>query len=300
MLSLKHEVFLEVARQLSFSKAGEVLYLSQPAISKHVKSLEDKYHLSLFERKGSSIKLTKSGEILYEHLLKARELQKQLEYDLSTYLKEEEAKGKLRLGASTTVTLYIIPPILSAFHQKYPQIQIRLVNRNSENILNALLNKEIDLGIIQARSKINTVSYQYFMRDEVTPVCSVKSPLRNLGKISLEKLKEIPIALRERGSGTLSSVENSLREKGIELNRLNTNIQLGGTEALKNFLLSDTCMGFLPSKSVAKEIRNGELIPLEIPELEIYRDFYFIQRQGSENDRLNRSFIKLAQAYYPS
>src|SRR5262245_49877294 len=119
MLSFRHEVFLEVATLKSFTKASQSLYISQPAISKHIRQLEEDYKTSLFERRGNTISLTRAGEILLEALLKARALEKQLDFDVSTLRDPLLAKGELKLGASTTVALYIIPHVLSAFHQKH-------------------------------------------------------------------------------------------------------------------------------------------------------------------------------------
>ena len=298
MLSFRHEVFIEVALNLSFTKASMVLHISQPAISKHIKSLEDYYKTSLFERQGSSIYLTETGKILLDYLIKAREIQKQLEFDLSTFQDVYNAKGELKLGSSTTVALYIIPPVLSAFHKKYPFVKIRLVNRNSENILKALLEKEIDLGIIDEENKLPSVRYQHFLTDEVIAVCSSKSELAYKEKIEIRELPKIPLVLRESGSGTLAAVKRTLQKDGIKLSDLNVTIRLGGTEALKNFLLADNSMGFLPMRSVSKELANNDLVRLNIEDFHILRHFYFIQRPGTENDKLNKSFIKMALHHY--
>lgn len=298
MLNYSHEVFFEVARNLSFSRAAEVLFISQPAISKHIKLLEESYNSNLFERKGNSIILTEEGKILFSHLAKAKEIQKQSEFDISTYKKQSDAKGSLVIGASTTVALYVIPAVLSAFHQKYPSINLRLINRNSENILKALLDHEIDLGIIEGKNKITSVKYQFFLTDDVVAVCSAKSPLARKKKISIDELKQIPVAIREHGSGTLAALTEALNRHKIKVSDFNTKIVLGGTEALKNFLLDDNCLGFLPLRSVKKELKYGELVKLNIPGLVINREFYFIQRQGSETDKLNALFIKMAVAQY--
>src|SRR2546423_15304115 len=172
MLHFSHEAFFEVAKQLSFSKAAEVLFVSQPAISRHIKTMEQHYHISLFERKGNSILLTEEGKLLYEYLKKAKELQRQMEFDLTSLTNTKAAKGSLIIGASTTVALYVIPKILSAFHQKYPHINLRLLNRNSETILKALLEHEIDFGIMEGKNKITSARYKFFITDEAVPVCS--------------------------------------------------------------------------------------------------------------------------------
>lgn len=298
MLSYSHEVFFEVATHLSFSRAAETLYISQPAITKHIQSLEKHYKISLFERKGNTVSLTSEGKILLEYVVKGRELQRQLEFDISKQKDLQLAKGSLTLGTSTTISLYVIPPVFSAFHQQYPNIDLKLVNRNSENILKALLDHEIDLAITEGRNTITSVKYQFFLTDEVIPVCSAKSPLVKKKNISPEDLKTIPVALRERGSGTLSAVTEALQKCKISIADLQHKIVLGGTEALKNFLLDDVCLGFLPLRSVARQLKNGELFRLTIPGLQIHRAFYFMQRRGSEADRINQLFIKLATSHY--
>ncbi|MDN5201309.1 LysR substrate-binding domain-containing protein [Fulvivirgaceae bacterium BMA10] len=298
MLSFRHEVFFEVAKQLSFSKASETLFISQPAISKHIKSLEEAYSATLFERKGNTISLTDSGKILYNHLLKTKEIQKQLEFEISTLNDQSKAKGTLKLGASTTVALYIVPSVLSAFHQKHPNVHLNLLNRNSENILKALLEHDIDLGIIEGKHKITTVKYKHFLTDEVVAVCSTNSELAKVPSLSVKDLKEVPIALRERGSGTLSAIAYSLKKHKIKISDLNVIIRLGGTEALKNFILADTSLGFLPLRSVIKEIANDDLVRVDIPDLKIQREFYFIRRQGSDGDGLGNAFINFALNHY--
>lgn len=298
MLSFSHEVFFEVARQLSFSKAADTLFISQPAISRHIKSLERQYRISLFERKGNSIALTDEGALLFTHVKKAKELQREMEFDVTSLAGKQQAKGSLIIGASTTVALYVIPKVLSAFHQKYPHIRLRLVNRNSENILKALLDHEIDFGIMEQRTKISSAKYQFFLTDEVIPVCSAKSELAKRKKIPAGELKDIPVALRERGSGTLAAVLDALEKCRITMADLDASIVLGGTEALKNFLLNDTCLGFLPLRSVAKQLKTGELVRLTIPGLHITREFFFVQRQGAEHDKINNLFIKFALQHY--
>jgi DNA-binding transcriptional LysR family regulator len=159
MLSTKHLVFLEVARQKSFTKASEVLFLSQPAISKNIQSLEHEYKAPLFDRNGNKIELTPIGVLLYEKLLDVKIIQDQAEFEISFLKDKLQAKGVLKLGASTTVALYILPKILSAFHKQFPQVEITLLNRNSENVLNALIDQTINLGIIEGPPKTKKAGF---------------------------------------------------------------------------------------------------------------------------------------------
>lgn len=298
MLNFGHTVFFEVATHLSFSKAAEALYISQPAITKHIQTLEKQYKVSLFERKGNSVSLTAEGKILLEYVVKGRELERQLEFDITGQKNLHIAKGSLTLGTSTTISLYVIPPVFSAFHRQYPNFELTLVNRNSENILKALLDHEIDLAITQGKNNLTTVKYQFFLTDEVIPVCSARSELAKKKVIMPDDLKHMPVALRERGSGTLAAVTEALQKCKLSIADIKQRIVLGGTEALKNFLLDDTCLGFLPLRSVARQLKNGELVRLNMPGISIQRPFYFVQRRGSEADRINQLFIKLATGYY--
>ena len=298
MLSVRHEVFIEVANQLSFSRASETLFISQPAISKHIKALEQHYTTNLFERRGNTIVLTATGKILHDRLLQAKNIQQQLEFEISTVESRLKAKGQLKLGASTTVALYIIPKVLSEFHQKYPDVKISLLNRNTDTIVQALLNKDIDVGIVEGNKKINAISYQPFMTDEVIAVCAAKSPIAKKKSVSIQELKQLPVALREQGSGTLAALKSSLQQHGVKLSELHVGIRLAGTEALKIFLKEDNCLGFLPRRSLLKELRDGELVAVKIEQLHIIRDFYFIQRQGADNDGISKTFIKFAKMRY--
>lgn len=294
MLSLSAIVFIEVASNLSFSRAAKKLYLSQPAVSRHIQLLEAKYNCALFERNGNAIRLTDIGEKIYKYLQEAANIQRKIEFEASTYHNENDATGSLKIGTSTTVTLYILPGILSDFHKMMPKVDIQVVNRNTENVISALLNKQIDVGIVEVTNKINKVNYDYFTSDRVIAVCSNRSPLAKRKAITVEELLKEDVALRELGSGTLSALADALLKKQISISNLNSKIKLGGTEALKNFILADVSLGFLPKIAVKRELQSGELVEVNIEGLEIKRDFYFLTRIG-ETFELIKKFIRFSK-----
>jgi DNA-binding transcriptional LysR family regulator len=298
MLSFNHLVFIEVAKYLSFTRASEVLFISQPAISKHIHNLEQHYKTPLFERKKGTVTLTHAGKILQQHLQVVVSLAQQIEFDIGSVYNQQLLKGELKLGASTTIALYVIPAVLSAFRKQNEAVKISLLNRNSENVMTALLNHEIDLAIIEGKDKMANVNSQYFLAEKVVAVCASKSYLAKQQTYGLTELKNIPLSLRERGSGTLLAIGQALAEQGMKIGDLNVCMRLGGTEALKNFILADDSLGFLPLKAVAKELERGELVQLNIDGLTIERHFYFIQRLGDENNGMNKAFIKFAKQCY--
>ncbi len=204
----------------------------------------------------------------------------------------------MMVGASTTISLYVLPPVLSAYLQQHPNTQLTLRNRNSENILRALLDHEIDLGIIEGINKVSTVSYTPLLTDAVVGVCSARNPLgqRELGAADL---RTVPLALREAGSGTLAVLEAALARHQLRLPDLPVRVRLGGTEALKNFVRVDnSCLAFLPRQAVVKELLTGELVEVRIADLSMSREFHFIQRKGTENNEPYKDFIRFTRRHY--
>ena len=257
MLSHPHEVFLEVAQRLSFTKASQALFISQSAVSKQVKALEEHYKTGLFERLGSSVKLTPAGLKLYQKLLQAKQLQQELHQEMSELSTEFAPSLHLVIGASTTISLYVLPPVVSAYLRLHPNRQLSLKNRNSDNILRALLDHEIELGIIEGIHKVSNVTYTPLLTDDVVAVCAAHNPLEHR-TLEVHDLLTTPLALREAGSGTLAVLEEALARHRIKLAALPVRVRLGGTEALKNFVRVDTCLAFLPRQAVVKELASGE------------------------------------------
>ncbi|QIX62381.1 LysR family transcriptional regulator [Hymenobacter sp. BT18] len=297
MLSHAHEIFLEVARQLSFTKAGQTLFMSQSAVSKQVKALEEHYKTGLFERLGNSVALTAAGALLYQKLLAAKQLQHELHQQFAAVSPGFAPQVRMVIGASTTISLYVIPPVLSAYLQRYPGTQLTLKNRNSENILKALLEHEIDLGIIEGIHKVSNVTYTPLLTDEVVAVCSARHPGLP-DELVAQDLYHTPLALREQGSGTLAVLEQALAEQNIKLTDLPVKVRLGGTEALKNFVRVDTCLAFLPRQAVMKELASGELREVIIRDLRMVRHFDFVQRKGTENNLPYKTFVQFTKRYY--
>lgn len=297
MLSHKHLIFMEVARGLSFTKASETLFISQSAISKQIKKLEEFYKTGLFERNGNSISLTAAGKLLYQKLLVAKQLQQELHQEFRDLNEQFSPQVNMIIGASTTISLYILPPVLSAFLQQNPNAQLNLKNRNSENIVKALLDHEIDLGIVEGVNKLSNVTYTPFLTDEVIAVCSSRNPLKKQ-QLEVKDLYNIPLALREPGSGTLAVLTEALAKLHVKLHDLPIKIRLGGTEALKNFVRVDTCLAFLPRQAVLKELQSGELVEVQITDLAAKRNFNFIQRKGTENNAPYKAFIHFTKRMY--
>lgn len=214
---------------------------------------------------------------------------------MSSFINERQ--GLLRLGASTTISQYIISPVLARFHQKQKDIKVNLLNGNTEQIESALINKEIEIGIVEGQSKNQSIKYIPFLKDELVLVCNTQNPLVKQNKISLEDLKTIQFITRERGSGTLEVIEYALKQVDFKLSDLQIEMQLGSTESIKSYLLNSDCFAFMSIHAVSNELKNNELIVLDVENLSIERYFYIITLVG-KSDSLTELFIQNLSAHY--
>lgn len=294
-MDFRLKVFYTVALRLNFTKAATELYISQPAVSKHIQELEETYKTKLFERNGSKIALTPAGEILLRHTKNIFEIYREIDFDMSSFMNERQ--GLLRLGASTTIAQYLISPVLARFHQKQKDIKVNLLNGNTEQIENALINKEIEIGIVEGQSKNQSIKYIPFLKDELVLVCNTKNPLVKKNEISLEDLKTMKFITRERGSGTLEVIEFALKQIGFRITDLQIEMQLGSTESIKSYLLNSDCFAFMSIHAVDKELKNNELMVLDVENLSVERYFYIITLLG-KTDSLSELFIQNISSYY--
>lgn len=298
MSDFRLKVFQSVAKNLSFTKASQELFVSQPAITKHIQELETCYQTRLFDRQGSKISLTEAGELLLKHSEKILDDYKQLEYEM--HLLHDEYIGELKLGASTTIAQYVLPPLLANFITKFPQINLSLINGNSRGVEVALQEHRIDLGLVEGIFfRLPNLKYTAFLQDELVAVVHMRSKLAVADEILPEELPNIPLVLRERGSGTLDVFERALLQYNLKLSSLNVLMYLGSTESIKLFLEHTDCMGIVSIRSVHKELVAGTLKVVEIKGMPMQREFNFVQLQGQEGG-LSQVFMRFARHHSKS
>ena len=294
-MDFRLKVFYTVANRLSFTKAATELFITQPAVSKHIQELEEEYKIKLFDRNGNRISLTQAGELLLSHTNKIFEIYREIDFDMSSLINQQ--RGLLRIGASTTISQYIIPPLLARFHQKLKDIKVNLRNGNTEQIENALVNKEIEIGIVEGQSKNKSIKYTPFLKDELVLVCNSKNPLISKKELAREDLLNMHFLMREQGSGTLEVIEYALKPLDINLSQLLIEMELGSTESIKSYLMNSNCVAFVSIHAIEKELKNQELVILDINNLTIERFFYIISLQG-KTDALSELFIKNISNHY--
>lgn len=186
----------------------------------------------------------------YGYLKKIMQQYEELDFELGRM--NDIYKGTLRIGASSTISQYIIPKVIAAFHKRYPKIELFLLNGNSFEIEKKLLENKIEVALVENDSSQINIKYVDFLDDEIVAVTGTQSAYSKLKSISLTDFLQIPIVLREKGSGTLEVIQIQLVKNKIKFENLNILIHLGSTEAIKNFLCDFDGIALISEKAIEK------------------------------------------------
>ena len=284
------KVFLTVAEYLNFTRASKELYISQPAISKHIQELEKHFQVRLLERCGGRVTLTREGEIFRERAAALVEDFSRLESEMK--LLRGSLEGELRLGASTTIAQYLIPPILAGFRERFPQVAISLITGNSEYIEDAIENGRIDLGLVEGSRRRSHLKYSPLAEDELVLVTSTATDCPEC--VDSRTLASLPLILRELGSGTLEVIAKALSECNLKLSDMNVLLHMGATEGIKNYLKSSPgSYGIMSVISIVEALKNDDLRIIDISDMSMGREFAFVSSHGLSIPAAER-FIEFA------
>ena len=295
MFDYKLHIFLTVATRLSFSKAAEELHITQPAVTRHIKQLEDHFNQKLFERKGNSISLTHAGNILLQRSKEILSLHKTLQFDMNALI--DKTEGSLRIAASTTIAQYVLPEALAEFRKKYPKITISLTNANTAKVERDILKQNAEIGFIEGQTKNRELAYHRFLKDEIVLVVGKGHALYNSNPIALETLKDLPLILREEGSGTLEVISKKLKENNITEQSLKVEMRLGSSESIKSYLKDKQSVAFLSINTILDELASGDLGIVDVQDFTIERNFSIIYKQGHHSS-LSQLFLQFIQHHY--
>lgn len=286
------KVFVAAARTLSFTRAADELCISQPAVSKHIRELESRFKVALFTRRGSRLELTDAGTTLLADAERLADGYRRLEYDMS--LCTNRLEGELRLGASTTVSQYLLPPVLAHFTSRFPGVRVALHSDNSDGVEQALLRGDIDLGVVESVSRRQGLHYSLLRPDELVLVACPGGAYARLEAVSPEALCRLPLVLREAGSGTLEAIAAGLAPHGIRLTQLHVVMRLGSTEGIKAFVRHSDAMAIVSVVSVVDELRSGALRIVDFDGWALTRDFSFVHAAAAPGPLAGR-FIDFAR-----
>ena len=289
------KVFQSVAECLSFTKAAKILLISQPAVTRLINELEKQLGVRLYKRLGNGIEPTAEGELLQNYARKIFAHYRAFEEELGRI--QNANSGSLLLGASTTISQYILPGILARFKKRHPAIKVQLFSGNTKTIENMLMAEQIDFGLIEGNSNLAQIHYENFINDEIVLVARVGNRLLQKQEISLNQLPSIPLVLREAGSGTLDVIEDALKNNRIQLADLNVEMQIGSTEGIKQYVQNSDAAAFLSVHTITRELAANQLMIVDIRNFEMMRTLQFISLHG-RSSHLSTVFQTFCQGHY--
>ena len=265
MADRRLQVFHAVATHLSFTKAAEVLFMTQPAVTFQVKQLEEQLNARLFDRKQGRIALTRAGQVAREYAERILALSDELD----AHLREVGGltAGPLRIGASMTIGDYVLPRLIGEYKARFPAVVPTLIVGNSESIQERVAERTLDLGFIEGDSHLPSLSSAVCCADELQVVCAPSHPLAKAACATPAALIRYPYVNREPGSGTRAVIDHYLQRAGVQPESLDIVVEFGSPEAIKGVVATGLGFAIMSHVIVAKELQLGKLvqIPLDPP-----------------------------------
>lgn len=280
-------VFRTVAQHLSYTRASEVLYLSQPAVTQQIRTLEMMLGLRLFARKGRGIVLTPAGQELLRHVERLLALLT----ETAPVVHEIHAlkRGSVVVGASTSAGTYIVPALLGAFHTHYPDVRITLSVATRSTIEERLLTRQVDLAVLSLVEQRDHFNVELLTPYELVVVAPPTHQLVGRTALTLHDLRAETFLLREQESGTRRDSEQRFVREGLPMW---ANLELGSIEAIKEGVAARLGIAVLSRESIALEVTHGDLAILDVAGFPLNREWHIVHLK---NRRLSLAATALRQ-----
>ncbi len=285
------ESYVKVVETKSFTRAAEVLGISQPTISTHVQSLESELDERLLLRDTKSLSVTRKGMELYNCALKMLGTRDRL---LKNW-KDEEG-GVIRLGASTIPSAYILPKAIADYKESHPEVRFEVRQNDSAEVLAGLMSDHQDIGFIGMEPKEEGLISKAVCHEHMVLIAPSSDEFKKMKRDGNQDelrdvLRQHPILLREEGSGSQKQGDKILSGLGLSLNDLCIAARLDDTEAIKRMVMGGLGLAIISELAITRELKDGELVsfPIKLPEAE--RDFYLIYKEETELSEVEKDFI---------
>jgi DNA-binding transcriptional LysR family regulator len=284
-------VFQAVAQTSSFTRAAEVVHLTQPGISKHIRHMEEYFGVPLFDRLGRKVVLTQAGEVLFEatqEVMAAVAAAEQRIHDLTGL-----RAGRLRVGASFPIGLYILPALLAAYRKRYPAVEVTLAISTSENIERHVLANKLDVGLISREVRHPKLSARQFMVDELLVIVPANHRWPSRRRVKAQELPAESFIWAARGAGARAVVEERLQAKGIVLRKV---LDFVNAEGVKHAVEAGLGISIQPRIIVESEISAGSLRALRLADIDPRIGYFIISRKDRHAFNAQSAFLALLPA----
>lgn len=291
----KLKVFCIVAETKSFSRASEIVRLTQPAVSLQIQALEETYGTKLFNRSGCIITLTKSGQMLYKYAKEINFLYSAAEKEIGDFT--GLTKGVISVGASSTIGNYVLPAVVAEFKKKNPKVGVHIHIANSKHIVEYLNAANVDVGLVEGEVKKQKLIVEKLMSDEMVLIMPPYHPWANKTSLSVMALAKEPLIFREEGSGTRQMIEKYFTKHGISPQQIKIALIMGSTESIKGAVEQGLGVSIISMWAAKKEKRYGTLKTATFKEERFVRDFSLLRRKAKESSHTVERFISFLKSY---
>jgi LysR family transcriptional regulator, transcriptional activator of the cysJI operon len=282
------EVFLAVADTRNFSRAGERLHMTQPAVSQHIRSLEERMGVRLLERNNKSVSLTRAGEIVLHHAREIGSLYGRMEEMVSELL--HYTGGPLAVGASYTVGEYVLPKALALLNAEYPDIHPAITIGNTSDIAEQVRKRELDVGVVEGTEIGTGLEAELLSEDKMYVTAGCGHPLSDRdASLNAQELASQTWVVREPGSGTRAATDGLFAALGIRPARI---LEMGSTQSIKETVEAGLGITLQSRLSLSKELKLGTLKLLQVRGLPVTRQFHFLTRKGDLRTRTLDTFVR--------
>jgi len=261
-------LFAAVARHGSFSRAAEALHLSQPSVSKGVRDFEAQVGSRLLERRGSGgVVVTEAGALLMRHAATLFAAERAAEEDLAAL--RGLHRGTLSVGASTTVATYHLPPVLGAFHKRYPEVELRLTSANTHDVAELLNARELDIALVEGPIDDPGIAVQPWREEAMVLIAAPDHRLAALPTgFAAEEIEAEIVIVREPGSGTRDVALAALETHHLQPKSI---LEVGSTEAIKQIVAGGLGIAIVSAAAAADQIALGKLVVLQARDFAVRR-----------------------------
>lgn len=284
------KIYFEVATRLNMTEAAKNLSMTQPAISQTIKEIEAEYQEQFFDRIGKKLYLTNAGEVLLSYTRRLLNINEECLASIKEL--KNFKKGQLKIGASTTIGIYILTDIIGEYKRQNKEIDISIIIENTKNISNLILENKIDFAFIEGPISSNEIIKKDFWDDELTLICSINHPFAKIKTVKISDLEKEKIIMREQGSGTREVFEGLLSLNNIKPNNY---LELGSSEAIKKAVEAGLGISCISKRAIEKELNHKTLIPLKLQDTVIVRKLKLIYHKDKDLSNLSKDFIKFCK-----
>ncbi len=291
IVNLNHlAVFHAVAETGGVVRGAERLHITQPAVSKQIKELEAALGVPLFDRLGRGVHLTPAGETLAAYARRLFAIEAEAEQAIAEF--KGLKRGRLAVGASTTVGIYLLPEVLGTFRREYPGIELRLEVGNTEAIQRQVRENMLDVGLIEgAATHPAELEATLFQEDELVAIVAPEHPLLASDQpVAAARFCAEPFLLRETGSGTRDVMERALAARGLRIT--NPVMSLGSTEAIKRAVAAGIGVAFVSRLTLRLELLTAVVAVLPLSDLSLRRPLFIIRQAGKQQTHATAAFLR--------